>query len=171
MSKRDNQKTIIQRFIKIDGKPIPVNEKVFRAYKQPAWTEHKRREREKRCRDEKGSRCTKSCRACDLERAVKELEPIERTGSALSLDRFTEEGFEVASSVDIADFVADKLLLEELYAALEELDPDNRRIMKLFAIGKSEREIAADIGLSQKAINKRKTKLFAQLQERLKDYI
>jgi len=57
-----------------------------------------------------------------------------------------------------------------LYAALDELDPENRRIMDLFKVGMSEREIAADIGLSQKAINKRKTKIFAHLKERLKDW-
>jgi len=66
--------------------------------------------------------------------------------------------------------VLDRMLLEELYAALEELDPDSRRIMKLFSIGKSEREIADIIGKSQKAINKRKAKLFTQLRERLKDF-
>lgn len=167
----DNLQTIIQRFIDIDGQQIPVTEDVYRAYKRPAWAEHKRKEREKRCRDGNGNRCTKSCHVCDLERAEKGLPPIERTGSVLSLDKFTEEGFEAADPVDLAELVADNLLLEELYAALGELDPDNRRIMELFSIGKSEREIASDIGLSQKAINKRKTKLFAQLRERLKAYI
>jgi len=169
MSINDNQQTIIQRYNEIDGHPV--TEEVYRAYKRPAWAERKRKEREKRCRDENGNRCTKSCRVCDLERAKKGLQPIERTGNTLSLDKFTEEGFEVADQVDLAELVADKLLFEELYAALEELDPDNRRILELFSIGKSEREIAADIGLSQKAINKRKTKLFAQLRERLKDFI
>ncbi len=140
---------------------IPVSEEVYRAYKRPAWAEHKRKEREKRCRDDNGNRCARDCSKCDRQ----------RTGSVLSLDKFTEEGFEAADPFDLAELVADKLLLEELYAALEELDPDNRRIMKLFGIGKSEREIAADIGLSQKAINKRKVKLFAQLRERLKDFI
>ena len=67
--------------------------------------------------------------------------------------------------------MADKLLFEELYAALEELDPEDRRIMELFSIGLSEREIAADIGRSQKTINNRKPKLFAQLRERLNDFI
>jgi DNA-binding NarL/FixJ family response regulator len=43
--------------------------------------------------------------------------------------------------------------------------------MELFATGMSEREIATDIGLSQKVINKRKAKLFAQLKDRLKDFI
>lgn len=153
----DNQ----QRFIEIDGQQVPVTEEVYRAYKRPFWVERKRKEREKRCRDEKGNRCTKDCSKC----------PHQRTGSVLSLDRFTEEGFEVADTFDLAELAADKLLLEELYAVLEELDPDNRRIMELFSIGKSEREIADEIGLSQKAINKRKTKLFAQLRERLKDFI
>jgi DNA-directed RNA polymerase specialized sigma24 family protein len=150
-----------QRYIEIEGQQIPVTEEVYRAYKRPAWAEHKRKEREKRCTSENGSRCNRDCSKCDKQ----------RTGSVLSLDKFTEDGFEIAEPIDLAELVADKLLLEELYAALDELDPENRRIMELFSIGKSEREIAADIGLSQKAINKRKTKLFAQLQGRLKDFI
>ena len=151
-----------QRFIDIDGEQVPVTEEVYRAYKRPLWAEHKRKEREKRCRDERGNRCTGDCSKCDKE----------RTGSVLSLSRLVEEnGFEPADTVDIAEMVADSLLLEELYAALEELDPNNRRILELFSNSKSEREIADDIGLSQKAINKRKSKLFAQLRERLKDFI
>jgi RNA polymerase sigma factor (sigma-70 family) len=164
----DKHQSISQRTIEIDDQQIPVSEEVYLAYKRPAWAERKRKERENKCRDKNGNRCTKSCRVCDLERAKKGLQPIERTSSVLSLEKFTEDGFEASDPVDVAEIVADKLFLEELYAALEELDPDNRRIMQLFSIGKSEREIAADIGLSQKAINKRKTKLFAQLRERLK---
>ncbi|MCG1024515.1 sigma-70 family RNA polymerase sigma factor [Dehalobacter sp.] len=161
MPTNDNQQPITERFIEIDGQQIPVSEAVYRAYKRPAWAEHKRKEREKRCRDDNGNRCTGDCSNCDKQ----------RTGSVLSLDRFTDEGFEVSDTVDLTELIADKFLFEELYAALEELDPDNRRIMELFSIGKSEREIATDIGLSQKAINKRKTKLFSQLRERLKDFI
>ncbi len=155
----NNTKT--QHYIEIDGEQIPVTEEVYRAFKRPLWAEHKRKEREKRCISENGSRCNKDCSKCHKQ----------RTGSVLSLDKFTEDGFEITEPIDLAELIADKLLLEELYVALDELDPDNRRIMELFSIGKSEREIAADIGLSQKAINKRKTKLFAQLREHLKDFI
>lgn len=154
-----------QRFIEIYGQPIPVTEEVYRAYKRPLWTEHKRKEREKRCVINNGSgttkRCTGDCSICQKQ----------RTGSVLSLDKFTEEGFEAAEHIDLAELVADQLLLEELYAALDKLDPENRKILELFSNGKSEREIAADIGLSQKGVNKRKTRLFAQLRERLKDFI
>lgn len=154
-----------QRFIEINGQEIPVTEEVYRAYKQPLWAEHKRKEREKRCviSDGKGGtkRCDGDCSKCGKQ----------RSGSILSLDGLADEGgYELSDAVDIAEFIADKLLLEELFTALDELDPNNRRIMQLFSIGKSEREIAADIGLSQKAVNKRKNKLFTQLYERLKDY-
>ena len=150
-----------QRFIDIDGEQVLVTEEVYRAYKRPAWAEHKRKEREKRCRDARGDRCQGNCSQCDKQ----------RTGSLLSLDRFVEEnGYEPSDSVDIAELVAGSLLLQELSAALVELDPENRRIMELFSIGKSEREIAKDIGLSQKTVNKRKTKLFSQLRERLEKF-
>jgi RNA polymerase sigma factor (sigma-70 family) len=164
MPTNDNQWTTPQRYIPVDGQQIPVTEEVYRAYTQPVWAERKRREREKRCVISNGrgrtKRCTADCSQCNQQ----------RTGSALSLDKLLEDGYEAADTIDLSDLVADRLLLEELYAALEELDPDNRRIMELFSIGKSEREIAADMGLSQKAISKRKTKLFAQLRERLQDF-
>ncbi len=161
----DNHQPITTRYISIDEQEIPVIEEVYRAYMRPAWAEHKRKDREKRCAISNGrgstKRCTEDCSKCNKQ----------RTGSVLSLDKFTEDGFEVSEPIDLAELVADKLLLEELYHALEELAPDNRRIMELFSIGLTEREIAADIGLSQKAINKRKTKLIAQLRERLKDFV
>lgn len=148
----------------VNNQVIEVTEEVYRAYKRPRWNEHKREEREKRCivsNDSGGTkRCTDNCSNCHNQ----------RTGSVLSLEKFIDDCFEVADAVDVAGLIEDKLRLEELYTALDELDPDNRRIMELFSIGKSEREIATDIGLSQKAINKRKTKLLAQLRERMKDW-
>lgn len=103
-------------------------------------------------------------------RASGKRTPANRTGKQYPFIGRVHRGcFEVSDTVDLAELVADKLLLKELFAALEELYPENRRIMELFSIGKSERDIAADIGLSQKAINMRKTKLFAHLRERLKN--
>lgn len=148
----------------IEGQVIEVTEEVYRAYKQPLWAERKREEREKRCiiSDGKGGtkRCTADCSTCKEQ----------RTGSVLSLDKFKDEGLDVPGAINIEDILLDKMLLEELFEALEELDPENRLIIDLFSIGKSEREISANIGLSQKTINKRKAKLFEQLKERLKNW-
>lgn len=152
------------RYINVDDQQIPVTEEVYRAYKRPAWAEHKREEREKRCliSNRKGGtkRCLEDCSKCTKQ----------RTGSVLSLDKFNAEGFDVPDSINIDELLEDKLLLDELFAALDELDPESRRIVELFSMGKTEREIAEFIGRSQKTVNNRKPKIFAQLRERLKNW-
>ena len=148
----------------IEDQVVEVTEEVYRAYKQPLWAEKKRQEREKRCIISNGKgktkRCMEDCSTCDKQ----------RTGSVLSLDKFSDDGFDVPDSVNIDELVEDKLLLEELFAALDELDPENRRIAELFSIGKTEREIAECIGCAQKTVNNRKIKIFAQLRKVLKDW-
>ncbi len=164
MPKDDNQKPKKEYYLTIDGQKIKVSEDVYRAYKQPAWAERKRREREKRCliSDGKGrtKRCMEDCSKCDRQ----------RTGNVLSLDKFVEDGYEVSGSIDVAELVAEKLLLEELAAALDELEPQNKRIAELYGEGMSERQIADEVGLSQKTVNKRKAKIFEQLHQRLKNH-
>jgi len=140
----------------IENQVVEVTEEVYRAYK--------RQEREKRCIISNGKggtkRCMEDCSTCQEQ----------RTGSVLSLDKFSADGFDVSDSINIDELVEDKLLLEELFAALGELDPENRRIAELFSMGKTEREIAECIGCSQKTVNNRKPKIFAQLRERLKNW-
>ena len=149
-----------QRFIEIDGQQIPVTEDVYRAYKRPLWTEHKRREREKRCRDFNGSRCTDNCSQCEKQ----------RKGGVLSLEKLTEDGFDIPDPMDVAQMIEDSEMLEKLHSVLGELDSRDRQIIDCFCEGMSERDIAALVGLSQKGVNKRKTRLFAHLRQRLKDF-
>lgn len=147
----DNQ----QRYIDIDGHQVPVTEEVYRAYKRPLWAEHKRQEREKRCRVENGSRCTGDCSHCTKE----------RTGAALSLEQLAETGYEAPDSIDIEELVADKMFLEQLYTALDELTPEERELIDdLFTRGKTERAVASKLGLSQKAINKRRQRTIEKLR-------
>ena len=65
----------------------------------------------------------------------------------------------------------DKELLDTLYDELNRLDPDGRRICELIMQGKTEREIAADMGKRQSTINYQKNKVFSILREALKDFI
>lgn len=144
-----------ERTLEIDGEQIPVTEDVYRAFKRPLWAEHKRKERAKRCRDENGFRCTKDCLTCKKS----------RDGSDLSLNKFNEEGFEVTDSVDLAELVADKLLLEQLVAALDDLDPDERSLINaIFYNDRTERDYAAEIGISHQAVGKRKQKVIEKLR-------
>lgn len=106
------------------------------------------------------SAALRDCSTCDKQ----------RTGSVLSLDKLSDDGFDVPSSVSVTELIEDKFLLEDLFAALDELDPENRRIAELYSLGMPEREIAERIGCVQKAINNRKIKIFAQLREVMKDW-
>ena len=55
---------------------------------------------------------------------------------------------------------------------LDKLDPDGRHICELLLQEKSEREIAAIMGISrQSTINYKKKKAFEALRELLRDYI
>ena len=147
-----------QFYIEIDGQQFPVTEDVYRAYKRPLWAEHKRREREKRCRDANGNRCTDDCSQCKKQ----------RTGSTLSLDKLAADGFDIVDPSDFTQLIEDEQIIEALHNALDELEPLDRRIIDLFSAGKSERDIAGVVGMSQKGVNKRKARIFAGLRERLK---
>ena len=133
MSNPNPQTTGATHYIEIDGEQIPVTEEVYRAYKRPIWAERKRKEREKRCRDSNGFRCREDCSQCDRQ----------RTGSVLSLDKFTEDGFDIADPTDCTLLIESEQIIEALHIALDKLDPLDRQITDLFSVGKSEREIAA----------------------------
>jgi len=148
-----------QRFIKTGGQKFTVTAESYRAYKRPAWAERKRKEREKRCVISNGrggtKRCTDDCSKCDKQ----------RTGSVLSLDKFIDDGYELADTADLAELVADKLLLEQLVAALDDLEPDERALINaLFNNDRTERDYAAEIGISHQAVGKRLKKVVAKLR-------
>lgn len=63
----------------------------------------------------------------------------------------------------------DKALLKALYEELDRLDPNGKRICELIMSGKTEREIAAEMGTRQSTINYQKNKAFAILREALEN--
>jgi len=155
-----NSQILEQRYLNINGEKVAVTEEVYQAYKRPLWADHKHSEREKRCQGQNGTRCMKECSSCNKD----------YTGRPLSLEQFTEDGYDVVDSIDVAEVVVNKLLCEALHTALNQLDSRNLQIAELFAAGFSEREIAARVSMSQKGVNDRKRKIFAELREYLKDF-
>jgi len=153
-------------YLDIDGKRIFVSEEVYRAYKQPLWAEHKRKERESRCQVSNGrgglKRCNDDCSTC----------PFSKNGKPLSINRLYEDyEYEVSSkSETIIEKVVNEEFKNELWKAVGSLDEVDKQIAILFSEGLSERAIATEVNLSQKAVNKRKTKIFNELKELLKDY-
>ena len=139
---------------------IPATKEQYEAYMQPEWKEDKRQQRlaEKRKKREKAQeehRVDKSVKGWDTPVSYEQLTEI-------------EYGFE-------ADFNLEGMALkEELLTALRhELaawQEINRTIVMMIANGFSEAAVGKAVGLSQKAVNKRKHKLYAILKNRLQDF-
>lgn len=151
-------------YLYIDGKQVWVTEEFYRAYTQLINTEEKRRDDEGRCliEAERGEfkRCRLKCTEC----------PLKRTGYALSLDHHQEEyGYEAADAYDLVADLKYQEKKDRLYAELSLLSELDRRIMYLHLQELTEREIGAEVGLSQKAVNLRINKCIKLMKERIKN--
>ena len=152
-----------QRYIYLEDEKmlVPVTDAVYKEYMRPDWREQKRRQREQRCTVD-GKRCQKDCNYC-------EYSP---DGAALSLERLEEDlGKMAVDKVDVAEHCMMELFYQALYDAINELTSEDKKIIKLLFNEMSEREIAAEVSLSQTGVNKRKHRLFEFLRARLEKYI
>lgn len=77
---------------------------------------------------------------------------------------------EVPDDFDLEESILKKERLMALRRELAALQDIDRTILTMIANGFSEAAVGKSVGLSQKAVNKRKHKLYALLQDRLKDY-
>lgn len=84
-----------------------------------------------------------------------------------SLDRLMELGMDFPDkTIDIYESVTQKIMLEQ---ALSKLDDEERNlIIQLFYFDRTEREVAAEIGVSQVYVHKLKEKILCKLYELLK---
>jgi DNA-directed RNA polymerase specialized sigma subunit len=104
-----------------------------------------------------------------------------KVGDELSLDSVIsdDDGNEMTRLDILADdapsalsILEERELLDALMSKLGELDPDGRRICELLMQDKTEREIAAIMGISrQSTVNYKKKKAFETLRKHLRDYI
>lgn len=175
MKKEANQQPSNKEFyLTIDGKRFPVSESIYRVYRRAEWNEKKREERSKKCRGENGSRCSGDCSRCQFFMDGK-------NGGTVSLNKLSEDGFDIPDSNDLEEAIMYSLLLEKLFEELTALSPTEQLILRLVGNDKSEREISAALkqeaqsnseikALSQKSVNLYKNRLFAELREKLKDY-
>jgi RNA polymerase sigma factor (sigma-70 family) len=93
-----------------------------------------------------------------------------RRGKERSLEAFMEAGRDIPSGQPLAEeIMEDKLLLEMLCAALDELtDEEQNLISALFYEERSEREVSKESGLPRKTIAYHKNKIFDKLRKLIK---
>lgn len=86
-----------------------------------------------------------------------------------SLEVFMDDGFDIPSEQALVDeIVADKLLLDELYAALAELTDDERSLVDaIYFKEKSERALSEETGVPRKTLSYRRDKLLDKLRRLL----
>lgn len=149
---------------------IPVSEEVYQSIYPEIERTRKRMQRNGNCV------CPKSkLWACDADCSVC---PYSACGNTVSYDTPLDDaegltlGDTLVSDEPSPEAIAiNTALLEALYEELDRLDPDGRRICQFIMEGKTEREMAADLGKRQSTINYQKNRVLDLLREALKDFI
>lgn len=154
-------------YIDLDGNGgrIWVNEEDYRNYRRIEDAEWQAKLDSSRCLipAERGlyKRCREKCSEC----------PYLRTGNPISYESIEENsGNELADDFDMRTEYEYDELREKLWTEVETLSELDQRILELYNEDYTEREIASEVGLSQKAVNLRINKCIALLKEKLKDF-
>ena len=175
MSNQDNQKQPIERaiYLKDLHQWVPVSKADYDNYYRDINAYRRRQQEHGRCVCPANKRylCDMDCNNCRFHRAGDEISldsaiSNEDGNGASWLDDLPDDGPSAQSILE------ERELLDTLMSKLNELDPDGRRICELLLQEKSEREIAAIMGISQQStINYKKRKAFEMLRKILQDYI
>ena len=175
MKNNDNQNTNTNREYKVyihsTKEWVTVTEDVYRAYYRDIWATRNRAQSHGQCMCPKSKTwlCNGDCLACEFRAA----------GDNLSLDYTIEddEGNEKSWSEDLRDdgpdvqtITEERDLMNALRQTLKELDPDSRRICELIMTGKSERDIASELGISRNTYTYRRDKVLRILRDQLATY-
>ena len=152
---------------------VPVSKADYDNYYRDINAYRRRQQEHGRCVCPASKRylCDMDCNNC----------PFHKGGDELSLDFaiINEDGNEKRWLDDLPDegpsaqsILEERELLDALMSKLSELETDSRHICELLLQEKSEREIAAIMGISQQStINYKKRKAFETLRDLLRDYI
>ena len=152
-----------QRYIYVDGQAVPVTEEVYQAYYRPIWRTHDFAKRHGQCAINDWRKCQGDCGLCKYR----------TNGDSGSVDYLYDEyELEVEDfGSDPADIIGDALILEELLQALEEIDPDGRRIAELLMDGQTDRSIAALLGQAKSTFSERKLRIRRELKNCLQKFL
>lgn len=165
LPKTENAPTGYIEFFR-DFQFVEVSEEVYRTYYQPIWKTWKYAKRHGTCTGEDWKRCLGDCIGCPR---------CHHLDDCISLDVVVDDSEQTTIADTIADptplideVLAQNAALEELLDALQELDPDGRRIGELLLEGKTKVEISSILGIARTTYNYRFDKLRKALTERLK---
>lgn len=146
------------RLIYLNGQPVPVTEEVYLEWYRPIWRCHDFARRHSQCSLSRWQLCEGDCGTCRFRIA----------GDHSSLDDL-HDAYELEPadpSTDPESIVMDALLLEELLAELDEIDPNGRRIAEVLMDGLDDRAAAKALGMAKSTYSDKKLKLRRELKKR-----
>ena len=155
-------------YITVNGRNVPVSEKVYKEYYNSIAKERMQRIRRSRCMIDNGKGglrlCDKSsCGEC----------PHKRSGGTVSLDYLHDEfNYEVE---DKSENVVEQINKEETASAVRKALSELSEIDRTIAVMTleediSEAKVAELLNISQPAVHQRKVKIIGILREKLKDF-
>lgn len=141
---------------------VEISEEVYKTYMRPIWKKGKQRQREAECRDKNTLRCNGDCDHCS--HAI--------NNRPLSLDQMEIDGTTPASAMFPSPETQTVKceLYRALYAEISAFNQLDKKIIELFSEGKTEREIAPIVGVSQRTVNNHKKTMFDKLNHNLQEY-
>lgn len=165
MEKKDKKYTL-----KVKGKEVEVNEEIYRAYIRPVQAEQRQKRRAWKCHvlSKSGNyyvRCTKKCETCPYYLAGNSA-----LGNVTSLDRLVDCEVEIEdkNSDFEADYIEQQTIKEEyaeLHKVIRQLTSRQQEIVKMIYFeGKTQKEVAKVLGITQGAVSLALAKSIAQLK-------
>lgn len=171
MKTNDYRKNYIPAFHYATGAPeehprrelIEVDRETYLEYYRPIWRIHDNAKRNGGCNALTWKICTGDCATCRHHIG----------GRDWSLEMHVEKtGVDVPDPLsDVEAHVLESVAMEDLVRRVKELDPEDRRICELIALGVNERKAAEAMGLSKTTYHDRKERLLARLRKEWADLI
>lgn len=152
---------------------VDVEDEVYYEYYRPIWAHRKRMQSHGRCACPKGKLwiCDADCGSCSLS-VGGDMRSLDFEYDDGEGDAYTLADTLANDSLDAQSIIEDRELLSALFAKLDDLDPEGKRIRELSLEEKNEREIPAEMGFKrQSSVNHRKKRALAKLCESLSDFI
>lgn len=155
-----------ERFLKVAGKPIyvTVDAEKYTKIMRPIWREDRRAKRELECLYKNNRKLCQyqSCEKCLHQTYLKE-------SFSYLADKDSKEWL---FDDDVADTLVRQKAYEEMYKAVSNLAPTDRKILLMKANGMSERDIAKKLGFKSKtSVHKRLGRFLPPLRKHLESFL
>ena len=157
-------------FAQIDGRmtKVHVTDEVYKTIARMDQDEKDRIADQSRCavagKDGRLVRCTHKCSECPFYEHTQGM----RNGMPVSPEFLMEEyDMDIAGDEDVAEEYAKKELIDSMNREISLLPEKDQKVLRLFSLSKTTREIATLVGMSQTGVAKRIRTLTAALRERL----